>query len=1177
MALDEVKDDAAAEQRAEELIEQPVRTSSTVPIPDPDSEDLEEDEEKEKNSDQGKEVEAEEGEVETGKGNGNEGDPKNPSSSGTSTHTAHTTAEQNAVHDHVRKTAEKSAKKASYNPTGAFVSYRWGNITYRNDRSTSTVRVRVGHQDFIVHNPTKKILDTPQGYPVLIDTVRGKLGVGGMGVQNNAVVLLDHNKMDLQNIEAQRAAAGVYENIDASMVFDKNFSHIYYSSRARNWQIGKVVFDSVSQQLSILCMEHTHKGKWAKGGLIPIRMDAITLGADLKLGTEVSFTTAIWGKSVTAQQITPCALMTEAETEVNSRAALPVNPHELTVMLDSAVSKTMGTQRMKLLYREMGRELENRVGDEKWLGLDDKVKNPVDILLTDNSEGPYPETTVVLKLTTVLINFLCAPTPKAPNPLCWDFLKSFLSPEEMDMLDKKVLDTGIGLTVFVETTESYQKLFLEWANSSITSAVSNRNIDSKHAFIDSIGVTCSFGPLVTAANFNEMVSDKFFDPDKTVGLQSIKIFDSKIPVLVTFCPKNSAKVAVETDLTTRGLVVLSLEAVSKKILEEDRLSIVVTEEATKASSFFSNNRELQIKFRTTEENCKLFKMLEEMFSFNIYFDLNPASSYAGRKPSRGFRTVKCSTMGWSEDQYLSLLDKVNAHRNNDFFVMRLGDMVGGADEEWTRFTIGTEDFRTGKVLAALKLKLPLLQMMGINGFLTRVAVKGKISFEAIEAAVLSINKFFPNAIKFFVINNKIRKVSKQVQKTWSSPQNFQPHYSQYVVALAGFPCPLDEAEVRGFLELAGVDVNGAALSWYATESEDFVLQITTSKPEQISQLREREGGQHDITTFLKWTPKLFQSLRYVATLGKKLELVENSSVVVPSVRSPLSDREISDILQDGQTEAPADATASPSDHKTSEEWSVAGSRRKSRKNNSPSSTASSAGANRVPNSVSHHSPSSPLPSSSSSYQVLAAVAEEEEEEAGKAVTEAAEPVIPVNNSKEEKAAPKPVKKKGTTKEFQTIKQDIFKEVQRVQPAAKRTGWYHQLEEKMKTYYDLKYTASQVYEEMEKLLAQGGEQIILEFSPGSDDGAKRQSKRRKSTVVRKVADTSVDEEQEDVDIMSEEEAAVVCDSLSEIEDSHMDVADTPAKQLGQLSLHQSFLNSTTTSQNKNNKQNGAEQL
>ena len=672
MALDDPKDGAASEQHTKERNEQPDGKSAPAPVPI----DANKDEEKKGKIVKEKEVEAADEEVEAGKGKGNEGDPKNPSSTGTTSHTAHTEAAQNAAYEQLRITVEKAARKASYNPTGAFVSHKWGNITYRNERSTSKIWVRVGHRDYLIHNPTKKLLDTPQGYPVLVDTDRGKLGAGGMGVQNNAVVLLDHNKMNLQNIEAQRAAAGVHENLDASMVFEQHFSHVYYSSRTKNFQIGKVVFDSFSQQLSILCMEHTHKGKWAKGGLVPIRTDAVILDADLKLGTEVSFTTAIWGNSVVAYQITPCALMTEAETEVNSRAALPVYPGELTVGLEAATSKTMGAQRMKLLYRELGRELESRVGNEKWLGLDDQVKNPVDLILTDNSEGTYPETTVVLKLTTVLMYFLGAPKPKAPNPLCWDFLKTMISPEDAILLDKKVLDTGIGLTVFVETSESYQKLFLEWANSSISSAVSDRNIDSQRAFIDSIGVTCSFGPLVTADNFNEMVSDKFFDPDITVGLQSIKIFDTKIPVMVTFCPKNYTKVVVETDLTTRGLVVLSLEAVSKKVLEEDRLSIIVTEEATKASSFFSNNRELQIKFRTTEENCKLFKLLEEMFSLHVYYDLNPASSYAGKKPRNGFRTVKCSTVGWSDDQYLSLLTQVNAHRNNDFFVMRLGDMVG---------------------------------------------------------------------------------------------------------------------------------------------------------------------------------------------------------------------------------------------------------------------------------------------------------------------------------------------------------------------------------------------------------------------------------------------------------------------------------------------------------------------
>ena len=80
---------------------------------------------------------------------------------------------------------------------------------------------------------------------------------------------------------------------------------------------------------------------------------------------------------------------------------------------------------------------------------------------------------------------------------------------------------------------------------------------------------------------------------------------------------------------------------------------------------------------------------------------------------------------------MGFLNEIHAQKCTDFFVMRIEDMVGGKEGEWTRFTLGTEDFRTGKVLAALKLKLPLMQMMGINGFLTRIAVKGKIELEAI--------------------------------------------------------------------------------------------------------------------------------------------------------------------------------------------------------------------------------------------------------------------------------------------------------------------------------------------------------------------------------------------------------------------------------------------------------------
>ena len=220
-------------------------------------------------------------------------------------------------------------------------------------------------------------------------------------------------------------------------------------------------------------------------------------------------------------------------------------------------------------------------------------------------------------------------------------------------------------------------------------------------------------------------------------------------------------------------------------------------------------------------------------------------------------------------------------------------MERGLGSHWAQRTLEQGKFWRH----ALKLKLPLMQMMGINGFLTRIAVKGNITLEAIEAAILSVGKFIPNAIKLLIFNNSIRKYNQQEERTWVSPQNFQPHYSQYVIALAGFPCPLNEAEVIGFLSLADADVTGAAFTWYATETEgDFLLQIATSNPEQIAQLREREGGQHDITTFLKWTPELAKTLRYVATLGKTLVIERDPSIVSPPGRGPLSNKEIAEII-----------------------------------------------------------------------------------------------------------------------------------------------------------------------------------------------------------------------------------------------------------------------------------------
>jgi len=724
-----------------------------------------------------------------GQSKGKEGDPQNPSQTGTPLTSTHTDTDKNADVKQLRSAA-KLAAKLSYDPKGMQI-YKWGNITHRTNSGAAPIgSIRVGDIGYVVLNPTKRLLETPIGFPVLIDTSRAKKGPGGLGVPNNAVVVPDHKKMDGHNIAAQRAAAGVHKDWEVEQAFHESFSHIYYSSSNKNFQRGRIIFDSDSQRLAIMVMEITHKGKWVKAGLIPINFEAVLPTADIKLGTEVSFSTAVWGDAVVAHNISPCALMTEAATEYNTRATLPTAPSGSIAELSAATNKTMGTHHLKLLYRELGRDMEKRVGEKKWEEMKDDYKNPVDILITDNSEGTYPVSTVVLKLTPMVANFQNMFASKAPNPLCWEFLKLGLSPEELAMFDKIVEEKGIGLTVVVEATETSQKTFLEWARFSIARAVTGRNINTKKAFIDSIGVTCSFGNYVTASNFNELVSDSFYDPDKTVGVQSIKIFDRKVPVSVTFCPQNSDKVTVDTDLATRGIVVLSLEAVSQKVSEEDRLSIVVTEEATKASAFYKNNKEVHIKFCTSVENCKLFDKISREYKLRIYYDNNPASRYAGKRPSKGFRTVKCSTVGWSEEQYLALLTEIHSLKNTDFFVMKLGDMVGDSGDKWTRFTIGTEDFRTGKVLAALKLKLPLMQVMGINGFLTRIAVKGRISFDAIEAAVQAVGKLLPNVIKLVVFENKIRKYNREEHKTWNNPQKFQPHYSQYVTALAGFPCPL---------------------------------------------------------------------------------------------------------------------------------------------------------------------------------------------------------------------------------------------------------------------------------------------------------------------------------------------------------------------------------------------------
>ena len=189
-----------------------------------------------------------------------------------------------------------------------------------------------------------------------------------------------------------------------------------------------------------------------------------------------------------------------------------------------------------------------------------------------------------------------------------------------------------------------------------------------------------------------------------------------------------------------------------EVSETDRLISVWCEEERPASKFFNNDKVVQIKFRTTQENILFLDKLKREFHLNFFYDHNPASRYVGKNPKKSFRTVKFSTVCWQEEQFLGFLNEIHAQQNTDFFVMRLEDMIGGNSEDWTSFTLGTEDFRTSKVLAALRLRLPLMQMMGMNGFLTRISVKGSVTIESIEAAVHPISKTIPNAIKMVVFN-----------------------------------------------------------------------------------------------------------------------------------------------------------------------------------------------------------------------------------------------------------------------------------------------------------------------------------------------------------------------------------------------------------------------------------------
>lgn len=198
----------------------------------------------------------------------------------------------------------------------------------------------------------------------------------------------------------------------------------------------------------------------------------------------------------------------------------------------------------------------------------------------------------------------------------------------------------------------------------------------------------------------------------------------------------------------------------------------------------------------------------------------------------------------------------------DFYLMKREDMAGTDKDTKTYFTIGTEFFKTAKALSALQHRFAApMQLMGLNGTLTRVAIQGIFSLEDILLGIKKINTVVFNSIKQLAFQNKIHHFGPPESKnSWSAP-TYQPHYSKYVIAVTGFPCPLNEAEIETYFDEAGVKVKGASFSWLATATEgEYVLQIQTTDPEQIRQLRDKEGKRHDSTFFLQWTLDLANTL-----------------------------------------------------------------------------------------------------------------------------------------------------------------------------------------------------------------------------------------------------------------------------------------------------------------------------
>ena len=242
MTREEKKDVAALEQQPKLPNDQHDKSNATRPANDGQNGIVENDENEEQkeekanqeDDDEDAQQDVDDGELEgTDDGKGDEGDPPYPSQTGTQTHTTQKNHESNTAPTKYRLDAEKAARKVSFRPAGMPIDSIWGNKAYRTTTGLSQNELgwgRVGDKGYWVNNPSKTFLEAPFGCPVLVNLSNYRRGKVGLTLQSNAVIVFEKQKMDLMLIEANKAAAGMKENTEAEMIFEKNFSHFYYGS-----------------------------------------------------------------------------------------------------------------------------------------------------------------------------------------------------------------------------------------------------------------------------------------------------------------------------------------------------------------------------------------------------------------------------------------------------------------------------------------------------------------------------------------------------------------------------------------------------------------------------------------------------------------------------------------------------------------------------------------------------------------------------------------------------------------------------------------------------------------------------------------------------------------------------------------------------------------------------------